>query len=61
MKLKLFIISLFVAAAAIIVYSQAEDAAFAPAEDFPRGALVYAQVNDLPAFVKLFSESSTLR
>lgn len=56
MKFKLLIIFLF-AAAAFVVYSQTKSAAFAPAEDFPRGALAYAQINDLPAFVKLLSES----
>lgn len=58
MKTKIFFtIWSVVAALAVIVYSQTKGANFAPAEDFPRGALVYAQINDLPTFVKLFSES----
>ena len=41
----------------LIAYSQLKTEAFAPAEDFPRGALVYVQIEDLPAFIKLWNES----
>lgn len=58
MKPKIYIAAFtFVAAVALIAFSKANQKAFAPAEDFPRGALVYAQINDLPAFIKLWNES----
>lgn len=57
MKLKFFISSLVVASIALAVYSASRQSAFKPAEDFPRGALVYVQVADLPALVKLWNES----
>ena len=44
----------------IIVYAKSSrhsTGAFALAEDFPRGALVYAQFRDLPALVKRWNES----
>jgi hypothetical protein len=59
MKLKIPVtVFVFVAATtALIAFSQIKSERFAPAEDFPRGALVYAQINDLPAFIKLWNES----
>jgi hypothetical protein len=57
MKLKLFITVLIVAALAFIALSQIKRRAATPAEDFPREALVYVQIKDLPAFIKLWNES----
>lgn len=58
MKTKILCAILLIAvAAALIVYAQTNRADFAPAADFPRGALVYAQIGDLPAFVRLLNES----
>lgn len=57
MKRKLFIFAAAVLAVSLIAYSQLKSEAFAPAEDFPRGALVYVQIEDLPAFAKLWNES----
>lgn len=51
----------FVLSAGLIVYarsSRLSQNAFALAEDLPRGAIVYAQFSDLPAFVKLWDEST---
>src|SRR2546423_11018590 len=45
----------------LIVYaktSRGGRGAYSLAEDFPRGALVYAQFRDLPALVKQWDESS---
>jgi hypothetical protein len=42
---------------ALIVFSKINRKAFAPAEDFPREALVYVQISDLPAFIRLWNES----
>lgn len=57
MKLKFFIPVFFVAVVALIAYSQTNRNAFSPAEDFPREALIYVQIADLPAFIKLWNES----
>jgi hypothetical protein len=57
MKLKIFIAILLVSAAAFIAVSQIRSEAFAPAGDFPREALVYVQISDLPAFIRLWNES----
>ena len=57
MKLKIFISTFVFAAVALIAFSRTNRQAFAPAEAFPRGALVYAQINNLPEFVKLWNES----
>jgi len=51
----------FVLSAGLIVYarsSRLSQNAFALAEDLPRGAIVYAQFSDLPAFVKMWDEST---
>jgi len=57
MKLKIFIAVTLIAAAVLLVFSQIKPQAFAPAADFPRQALIYAQIADLPAFIKLWNES----
>lgn len=57
MKKKFFIFVFTVCAVSLIAYSQLKTEAFAPAKDFPRGALVYVQIEDLPAFIKLWNES----
>ncbi len=57
MKLKIFIAFLSVATFGFAVYSAAKKDVFAPAEDFPRGALVYVQVDDLPQFIRLWNDS----
>lgn len=57
MKRKIFIPAVIVCAVSLIVYSQIKTEAFAPAADFPRGALVYVQIEDLPAFIRLWNES----
>lgn len=41
-----------------IALSAGRDGRFAPASDLPRGALVYAEVADLPALVSLWESSS---
>ncbi len=61
MKLKFFISSLVVASIALAVYSASRQSAFKPAEDFPRGALVYVQIADLPALLKFWNESDFKR
>lgn len=58
MKLKIFTIILIVGAIALAVYSAIKKDAFKPAEDFPRNALVYVQIDDLPAFIALLNEST---
>ncbi|MCY7375540.1 MAG: hypothetical protein LH472_06165 [Pyrinomonadaceae bacterium] len=57
MKLKIFIALLLVSPLAFIAFSQMKSKAFTPAEDFPREALIYVQIADLPAFIKLWNES----
>lgn len=57
MKLKVLAILLFIGIIALIAWSQKKNEPFAQAKDFPRDALVYAQMADLPAFIKLWNES----
>jgi hypothetical protein len=57
MKLKVFVAILVVSLAAFIAVSQIKSEAFAPAADFPREALVYMQISDLPALARLWNES----
>lgn len=57
MKLKILVALSVIAAAVLIVYSQTKTDAFAPAGDFPRDAVLYVQIADLPALVKLWNES----
>ncbi len=50
-----------IACAGLIVYARASRLsrnAFALAEDLPRGAIVYAQFSDLPAFIKRWDDST---
>lgn len=58
MKLKIFAAITVVSVLALIVFSQVNRKAFEPAEDFPRAALVYVQIADLPALIKLWNEST---
>jgi hypothetical protein len=58
MKLKIVIAVISVSILALIALSQIKRKPFAPAEDFPREALVYAQIADLPAFIRLWNESN---
>lgn len=57
MKLKIFFAIFFAATVAIFIYSQTTQKPFAPAADFPREAVLYIQIADLPALVKLWNES----
>ena len=57
MKMKILTTVFLTAAAFLFVRSQIQNRPFAAAEDFPRGALVYAQTGDLPAIIKLWNES----
>jgi hypothetical protein len=57
MKRKIFVIAAALSIFVLLAVSQMKDEPFALAEDFPRGALVYAQINDLPAAIKLWNES----
>ncbi|MDQ6788340.1 MAG: hypothetical protein M3033_16165 [Acidobacteriota bacterium] len=58
MKLKIFIAVSVIAIGVFIVYSQTNGKPFAPAEDFPRdGAVLYVQIADLPALIKLWNKS----
>ncbi len=57
MKLKIFLTTFVVAVVAVFIYSQTKQKAFASAEDFPRQAVLYLQIADLPAFLKLWNES----
>lgn len=56
MKIKIAVI-LFIIGAIIFVYSQTSGSDFQQAEDFPRGAIIYAQFADLPKFVELWETS----
>src|SRR5438128_9116202 len=54
------VVVLFIALASLLAYAsrpRAARGAYAPADDCPRGALVYAQVSDLPALLRLWDES----
>ena len=57
MKLKIFIAVAVIGVAVLIAFSQINPERFAPAEDFPREAVVYVQIADLPALIKLWKES----
>lgn len=57
MKRKIFLPILTLAVIALIVYAKSKPDKFSLAEDFPQGALIYAQTSDLPALVKLWNES----
>ena len=57
MKVKITIIAAIVSMLALLAYSQIKNNPFTPAEDFPRDALIYVQVADLPAMIKLWNAS----
>lgn len=57
MKLKLTIAVSLIALFVLLASSQINNEPFAPAKDFPREALIYVQIADLPAAVKLWNES----
>ncbi len=57
MKLKFFWTIFVVALVAVFIRSQTNKHAFAPAADFPREAVLYVQIADLPALIKLWNES----
>ncbi len=57
MKFKILTAIMITCAIVFAVHSATKSNEFAPAKAFPRGALVYAQTGDLPALVKLWSES----
>lgn len=44
--------------AVLFVYSQTKKEVFAPAEDFPREAIFYVQITDLPEMIRLWNESN---
>lgn len=56
MKIRIAVI-LFIIGAIIFARSQTSGSDFAQAEDFPRGAVIYAQFADLPQFVDLWENS----
>lgn len=58
MKVKILIALFVTVTAGLIAFSQINQPAFAPAEDFPREAILYVQIADLPAFIKLWNEST---
>lgn len=57
MKLKFLILIAAFCLIVFAVYSQMKKDDFASAKDFPRDALIYVQIADLPAFIKLWNES----
>lgn len=57
MNIKILIGCSIVLLLALFAFSQIKNEPFAPAEDFPRDALIYVQIADLPAIIKLWNES----
>ncbi|HEX8289891.1 MAG TPA: hypothetical protein VF556_18060 [Pyrinomonadaceae bacterium] len=57
MKLKVLIAVLVFSIMTLIGLSQIKNTALASAEDFPREALVFVHVSDLPALIRLWNES----
>ena len=55
MKIKIAIAFVLLSIAAYAVFSAKKT--FAPAEDLPKGAIVYAEFTDLPAFLQLWGNS----
>lgn len=55
MKIKIAIAFVLLSVAAYAVFSAKKT--FAPAEDLPKGAIVYAEFTDLPAFLQLWENS----
>lgn len=58
MRLKILITIFAVMIAVLFVYSQTKRDAFSPAEDFPREALLYVQIADLPSMIRLWNDST---
>lgn len=63
MKKVILIVFLFALVSAAFVFARifSASANFKAAEDFPRDALIYIQIRDLSAFIKLWSESEFRR
>ena len=57
MKLKILFAVFVAAVISLFVYSQTSRTAFAPAADFPKQAVLYVQIADLPALIKLWNDS----
>ncbi|MGC2236358.1 MAG: hypothetical protein WA584_09365 [Pyrinomonadaceae bacterium] len=57
MKFRILVAVFVIVVVALIAFSKINRKPFAPAEDFPREALVYVQISDLPAFIRLWNES----
>src|SRR5258705_5267484 len=59
-RIVLLVALAFIIAAGLIVYAKTRvsQGPYSLAEDFPRGALVYAQFKDLPALLKQWDDSS---
>lgn len=57
MKRRISIFSLIFCLVALAVFSQMKNENYVSAKDFPREALIYVQVADLPKFIKLWNES----
>lgn len=57
MKIKISILLLSITLIGLAVAGARKSNGFEPASDLPRGALVYVQVENLPEFIKLVSES----
>src|SRR6266478_6334853 len=59
-RLPALVVLALIICAGLIVYSKTgvDHGPYSPAEDFPRGALVYAQFKDLPSLLKQWNESS---
>jgi hypothetical protein len=55
------ILSVMTAAAFVFAKISARPAGFEQAEDFPRDALIYVQIQDLPALIKLWNDSELRR
>ncbi|MCD9186511.1 MAG: hypothetical protein LUM44_08760 [Pyrinomonadaceae bacterium] len=57
MKLKFLVLMAAICLIVLAVYSQIKKDDFASAKDFPRDALVYVQVDDLPEVIRLWNDS----
>lgn len=58
MKFKILLAVVAVSILTLIAFSQINRGVFEPAEDFPREAMVYVQIADLPALIRLWNEST---
>lgn len=61
MKKAILIITVTISAAVVFARILSASANFKAAEDFPRDALIYVQIRDLPALIKLWNESELRR